>query len=62
MDNKTENFYIEKIRNLEAKYEEAISLLNSTLNSIIEGILVVDLNGKIIFFNKKFLELWNIPE
>ncbi|MGA7720318.1 MAG: ATP-binding protein [Ignavibacteriaceae bacterium] len=42
--------------------EETTSLLNATLNSIKEGILVVNLKGKIIFFNKKFLEIWNIPE
>jgi PAS domain S-box-containing protein len=48
--------YPEKMR------EETTSLLNSTLNSIKEGILVVNLKGKIIFFNKKFLEIWNIPE
>jgi PAS domain S-box-containing protein len=40
---------------------EAISLLNSTLNSIKEGILVVNLKGKIVFHNKKLLEIWNIP-
>ncbi len=42
--------------------DDISSLLNSTLNSIREGILVVDLKGKIVFFNKKFLKMWNIPE
>ena len=38
------------------------SLLNSTLNAIREGILVVDLKGKIVFYNNKFLEIWSIPK
>ena len=52
----------ENIQSGEEKNDEVISLLNSTLNSIKEGILVVNLTGKIVFYNKKFLEIWNIPE
>ena len=37
-------------------------LLKSSLESVDEGILVVDRNEKIIFYNKKFLKLWSIPE
>ena len=62
MDNINENILLEKIRNLETKYEETVSLLNSTLDSIMEGILVVDILGKIVFFNKTFLDIWSIPE
>ena len=62
MDNINENLLLERIRNLETKYEETVSLLNSTLDSIIEGILVVDILGKIVFFNKIFLDIWAIPE
>jgi len=41
--------------------EESISLLEATIESTADGILVADLNGKIIRFNKKFVELWHIP-
>ncbi|MEN6386904.1 MAG: ATP-binding protein [Phycisphaerales bacterium] len=41
---------------------QSISLLSSTLESTDEGILVVDLTGKITKYNQKFLKIWNIPE
>ena len=39
-----------------------LSLLRSTLESTADGILVVDLTGKIVTFNRKFVEMWRIPE
>ncbi|MBA3442149.1 MAG: PAS domain S-box protein, partial [Pyrinomonadaceae bacterium] len=42
--------------------KRTVSLLTSTLESTADGILVVDLGRKIVTFNKKFLELWRIPE
>lgn len=48
-------------KNNDINLEETLSLLNSTLDSIKEGILVVNRIGKIVFFNKKFLEIWSIP-
>jgi PAS domain S-box-containing protein len=42
--------------------EESNSLLRATLESTADGILVVDLKGKIVEFNKKFTEMWEIPE
>ncbi len=62
MNKKNEQGYIHQNQNLEVKYDETPSLLNSTLNAIREGILVVNLQGKIVFFNKKFLEIWSVPE
>ncbi len=38
-----------------------ISLLNSTIESTADGILVVDVNGHIVSFNNKFIEMWHIP-
>jgi PAS domain S-box-containing protein len=35
--------------------------LNATLDATADGILAVDGNGKILFYNKKFIDLWNIP-
>ena len=37
------------------------TLLEAQLESTIDGILVVDDNGKFILFNKRFGEMWNIP-
>lgn len=44
------------------KAEESHSLLKATLESTADGILVVDLSGKIVQFNRKFAEMWKIPE
>ncbi len=38
------------------------SLLNATLNAIDEGVLVIDLNGKVVFHNPKFLDIWSLPK
>lgn len=45
--------------NVELK--KTLSLLNATIESTRDGILVVDLTGKIISFNKKFVDMWHIP-
>ncbi|MCG2720908.1 MAG: ATP-binding protein [Thermodesulfovibrionales bacterium] len=44
----------------EEKLRDALSLLSTTLESTADGILVVDMNGKIVSFNQKFLHMWNI--
>lgn len=41
---------------------ESLSLLDSTLESTADGIVVVDRKGRISTFNKKFIELWCFPE
>ncbi len=42
--------------------QQARSLLISTLESTTEGILVIDNQGRVVIFNKKFISLWRIPE
>ena len=44
-----------------SELKKTLSLLNATIESTRDGILVVDLTGKIISFNKKFLDMWHIP-
>ena len=40
----------------------SVSLLNATLESTADGILVVNRNGIITRYNKKFADMWRIPE
>lgn len=42
--------------------ERSISLLRATLESTADGILVVNNHGKIVSFNRKFVEMWCISE
>ncbi|MDD4331382.1 MAG: ATP-binding protein [Methanosarcinaceae archaeon] len=44
----------------ELKYRDCI--LKSTFNSSIDGLVVVDINGKILFSNSKFLQIWGLSE
>ena len=46
----------------EADIHDTLSLLNATLNSTADGILVVDGDGRIRSYNRKFVEMWNLPE
>lgn len=45
-----------------SELEKLVSLLETTFNLTDEGILVADKNGKMVLTNKKFAELWNIPQ
>jgi signal transduction histidine kinase/FixJ family two-component response regulator len=46
----------------EAEVTGALSLLEATLESTTDGILVVDGAGKMVRMNQKFVDLWRIPE
>ena len=46
---------------IEYERERSISLLEATLESTADGILVADKNGKWTNFNQKFADIWNIP-
>ena len=42
--------------------EQSLSLLQATLEATDEGILAVNLDGRIMDWNRNFLEMWHIPE
>ncbi|MDQ7784426.1 MAG: PAS domain S-box protein [Desulfomonilaceae bacterium] len=42
--------------------EQSLSLLQATLESTADGILVVDREGKIASYNHEFLKMWRIPK
>ena len=42
--------------------KESVSLLNATIESTADGILVVDNNGRITLNNQKFMDMWNVPK
>ncbi len=44
------------------RLEESLSILNATLESTADGILVKDIAGNIQHYNHRFLEMWGIPE
>jgi len=46
----------------EEEVRHTLSLLNATLESTADGILVVDRVGKIESFNQKFVQMWRIPK
>lgn len=51
----------ERMRTEEA-LKTSLSLLNATLESTADGIIVVDLRGSINRWNHKFVDMWQVPE
>lgn len=46
----------------EVELEQSISALHGTLEATADGILVVDRQGRIVNFNRRFVEMWRIPD
>ena len=42
--------------------ETSLSLLQATIESTADGILAVDGHGKIVTFNRKFAQMWQVPD
>ncbi len=47
---------------VEEGIEQTLSLLRATLEATADGILVVDSEGAIVSYNRKFAQMWRIPE
>lgn len=52
---------ITRRKSLEQEQARAFSLLQTTIESSEDGLLVVDRNGKICVHNQRFVELWRLP-
>ena len=49
-------------RTADPDHSRALSLHHATLESTADGILVVDLQGRVLSYNRRFLDLWRIPD
>ena len=52
---------VTELKEAEFSLRETMSLLNATLDATADGILVVDSEGAITSFNRRFVDLWRIP-
>jgi PAS domain S-box-containing protein len=53
---------ISYLKKNEADLLESLSMLDASLESTVDGILIVSNNGSISRWNKKFAEMWHLPE
>lgn len=51
-----------RLNQTQIELEKSRSLQQATLESTADGILVVDNQGNVTGFNKKFLQIWRLPE
>ena len=49
-------------RQAEKALEASLSLQKATLESTADGLLVVDLQGRMVSWNRKFVDMWHMPE
>lgn len=47
---------------VEERLEQALAELQATLESTADGLLVTDLNGRIRAFNRRFADIWAVPQ
>jgi diguanylate cyclase (GGDEF)-like protein/PAS domain S-box-containing protein len=52
----------ERAGRAEDELRRSIALLQATLDATTDGFLVVDRDGRILSYNRRFVEIWGIPE
>ena len=50
------------VESAETELRGTLSILSSTLESTVDGILVLDLEGRVSAYNRKLLEIWQIDD
>jgi diguanylate cyclase (GGDEF)-like protein len=64
--NREVQFQFQNLENLvherTAKLDDALALAKDTIESTLEGILVLDDDKKILSYNQNLIELWNLPK
>lgn len=48
-------------RRAEAQTQLSLSLLQATLDASADGILAVDLHGRVVSYNRRFCQMWHVP-
>ncbi len=51
----------QRVRARTAELANSLSLLNATLEATGDGIVAVDLSGRIVCYNNKFAAMWHVP-
>ena len=55
-------FDITERKQAQEELHRSVALLKATIDATADAILVVDANGAIVNFNRRFVDLWGIPE
>ena len=54
-------FDITERKRAQRSSQRSVALLKATIDSTADGILVVDADGKMVHFNRRFVDMWGIP-
>jgi PAS domain S-box-containing protein len=52
---------IDEYQKTDHQLKNSLSLLTSTLESTANGILAINFDGEILYYNQKFMDLWHLP-